>query len=55
MVPDGCRVIADASYNGKTDAEKRIFSVNNNLDCNAVKEVKGQAKSVQDMKASMPE
>ena len=45
MVPANCRVVADAGYSGKTEREKRIFSVENNLDCEAVKELKARAKS----------
>jgi DDE superfamily endonuclease len=45
MVPDGCRVVADSAYGGKTEEEKRIFSVENNLDCEEMKELKARAKS----------
>jgi hypothetical protein len=45
MVPDGCRVVADSAYAGKSEKEKRIFSVENNLDCDEVKKFKARVKS----------
>ncbi|CAB9522013.1 unknown protein [Seminavis robusta] len=48
MVPDGCRVIADDAFTGKTEREKSIFAVSNNLDAPAVKEFKGRAKARQE-------
>ena len=45
MVPDGCRVVGDSAFGGKTEAEKQIFSVENTLDCEEVKELKARAKS----------
>lgn len=48
MVPDGCRVIADVAYSGKTEKEKSIFSVNNSLDDPAVKAIKEAAKARQE-------
>lgn len=48
MVPEGCRVIADNGYQGKTAKEKSIFAVNNNLDDEDVKIFKGHAKARQE-------
>ena len=48
MVPQGGRVIADSGYTGKSDTEKSIFAVQNNLDSKEVKEFKGKAKSRQE-------
>ena len=48
MVPDGCRVIADSGFTGKSDKEKRIFSVRNNLDSDEVADFKKRAKSRQE-------
>ena len=48
MVPEGGRVIADHGYTGKSEAEKKIFAVNNNLDSAEVKHLKGKAKSRQE-------
>lgn len=45
VVPEGCRVIGDSGHTGKTEEEKKIFSVRNNLDCDEVKELKKVAKS----------
>lgn len=48
MVPDGCRVVADSGYSGKSELEKRIFAVNNPLDPPEVKAFKAAVKSRQE-------
>ena len=48
MVPDGGRVIGDSGFTGKSEREKKIFSTNNNLNSNALRHLKGKAKSRQE-------
>jgi Transposase DDE domain len=48
MVPEGGRVIADAGYIGKTEREKKIFAVKNNLDSEEVGRFKGRARARQE-------
>jgi DDE superfamily endonuclease len=48
MVPEGCRVIADDGYTGRSEREKRIFSVRNTLDDKEVKDFKANAKARQE-------
>lgn len=48
-VPDGGRVVADAGFSGKSEREKRTFTVNNNLDSDDVRKFKGRAKARQEM------
>ena len=48
MVPDGCRVIADSGHTGKTNKEKEMFSVKNNLDEDAVAFFKACARARQE-------
>lgn len=48
MVPEGCRVIADDGYTGRTEQEKKIFSVRNTLDDTDVKQFKANAKARQE-------
>lgn len=48
MVPEGCRVIADSGFTGKSELEKMIFAISNNLDSDEVKKFKGKAKARQE-------
>ena len=45
MIPEGCRVVSDSAFSGKTDEEKAKFSVVNALDSDEVKEMKARAKA----------
>ncbi|CAB9506311.1 expressed unknown protein [Seminavis robusta] len=49
MVPEGCRVIADAGYSGKSEREKRIFAVVSEMDSPEVRAFKGAAKARQEV------
>lgn len=48
LLPDGARVVADAGYTGKTEAEKRLFAVANPFDTDVTKTFKKRAKSRQE-------
>ena len=48
LVPAKCRVIADSGYTGKSDKEKEIFSVANNMDSDEVKLFKARARARQE-------
>lgn len=48
MVPEGGRVIADSGITGKTEAEKQVFAVPNNLDTDEVGHFKARAKARQE-------
>ena len=48
LVPEGGRVVADAGYTGKTEAEKKIFAVGNTFDTKEVKAFKKRARARQE-------
>jgi len=48
MVPEGCRVLADTGFIGKTEAEKRVFSIRNNLDDDEVAALKAKGRARQE-------
>ena len=48
LLPEGARVVADAGYTGKSELEKRLFSVASSFDTKEVKEFKNRARSRQE-------